>query len=249
MSYPAPTLPSILAEKEWFGFDLDDTLHEFRKASTQASQGVFESITYQHGIEIETLKSSYAEILRCVTANAFTDGRTSTEYRRDRFTRLLRVHGINEVDQEDQYIAHLLDVYQSSLQSNLAFKAGALSFLRALKQRSKNIIVITEGPADAQEWTIRELGLKPYIDVLVTTNEMGRSKVDGLFGAVLRKYGIHSEEIIYFGDNAVRDIQASQEEGILAVLYDEKQQNQLTGMGALRINSWGTIWGMLEPEG
>lgn len=249
MSYPAPTLPSILAEKKWFGFDLDDTLHEFRKASMQASKGVFESIHYRYGIEIETLKSSYGEILRCTTASAFTDGRTSTEYRRDRFTRLLQVHGINEVDQEDQYIAHLLNLYQSSLQFNLAIKAGALSFLRALKQRGKNIIVITEGPADAQERTVQELGLKHYIDVLVTTNEMGRSKVDGLFGAVLKKYGIHSDEIVYFGDNAVRDIKESQEEGILAVLYDEKQQNQLTDMGTLSINSWGTLKDMLEREG
>jgi putative hydrolase of the HAD superfamily len=107
------------------------------------------------------------------------------------------------------------------------------------------VIVVTEGPADAQDWTIRELGLWPYVDILVTTNEVGRSKVDGLFAAVLEKYSIHPEKIIYFGDNEVRDVHAAQKEGILAFLYDQKQEDQLRFPAALRINSWDKLQNLL----
>lgn len=247
MSHPASIL-STLALKRWFGFDLDDTLHEFRKASAQASHSVFEIIHLKSGIDIDSLQASYSDILRNATANAFVDGRTSREYRWERFARLLKVHEIKEFQKENDYIMHLLDIYESSLRSSLKLKAGALSLLRALKQRGKKVIVVTEGPTDSQEWTIRELGLEPFVDILVTTNEAGRSKINGLFGVVLEKYGIDSHEIAYFGDNAIRDIQASQKEGILSVLYDENQETQLVDPDALRINSWESLKDILERE-
>ena len=231
-----------LFSKPWFGFDLDDTLHEFRRASASASDHVFQTIHAAHNhLSIDTLKDSYRVILRNATANAFTDGRTSTEYRRERFDRLLQTHGITDT----VLLETLLDVYRDSLRANLTLKDGALQLLQTLHQQGKKVIVITEGPADAQEWTLHELGIQPYIDVLVTTNEIGRSKLDGLFGAVLKKYNIATKNIIYFGDNQVRDVQAARAEGILAVLYDTAGSVELEDTNALRVNSWATVENIL----
>lgn len=228
--------------KPWFGFDLDDTLHEFRRASTFASDQVFQAIhAAQNHLSIDALRYSYRVILRNATANAFTDGRTSTEYRRERFDRLLQTHGITD----SLLLEHLLDVYHDSLRACLTLKDGALQLLQTLHRQGKKVIVITEGPADAQEWTIRELGIQPYIDVLVTTNEIGRSKVDGLFSAVLKKYNIVTDSIIYFGDNQVRDVEAARAEGILAVLYDTTGSTDLEDTNALRVNSWATVGDIL----
>lgn len=226
-----------ISTKSWFGFDLDDTLHEFRRASALASDQLFQAIHTAKHININTLRDDYRVILRSATANAFTDGRTSTEYRRERFDRLLQMHGVNE----PPLLERLLEVYHDSLRENLTLKDGALHLLQTLHKRGKNIIVITEGPADAQEWTVRELGIQPYIDVLVTTNEVGRSKVDGLFGVVLNKYNIATDEIVYFGDNPVRDIEAARAEGILAVLYDTTGSTNLEDTNALRVNSWANV--------
>jgi putative hydrolase of the HAD superfamily len=234
-------LQAALSLKTWVGFDLDDTLHEFRFASGQASLSVFEIISAKYGISVDHLKAKYQDILRESTAHAFTDGRTSTEYRRKRFTQLLQAHGIDK--RED--IDHLLEIYQSSLRSNLTLKVGALQLLQTLRRLGKKVMVVTEGPADAQEWTIRELGLWPYVDILVTTNEVGKSKVDGLFGTVLDKYSIHPGEIVYFGDNEVRDVHAARKEGILAILYDQKLENHLECPDTLRISSWDTLRSML----
>jgi putative hydrolase of the HAD superfamily len=232
--------------KTWFGFDLDDTLHEFRRASANASTHVFEAIHSSNTqISIDTLRATYTELLRNTTANAFTDGRTSAEYRRERFGRLLQVHGLMGLNHflgpGNPLLDRLLDLYSDSLRQSLALKSGVLYLLQTLRQSGKKILVITEGPADAQEWTVRELGIWRYIDVLVTTNELGISKVDGLFGVVLEKYGISSDDIVYFGDNEVRDVLAARKEGIVAVHYDEKQESRLDDIDALRVNSWAVV--------
>ena len=253
MSDPQIRLQAILLSKEWFGFDLDDTLHEFRKASSQASRSVFKAIHSSDGISIDELQATYQEILRTATAHAFTDRRSSTDYRRERFTRLLEVHGVNDGTISDLNadsiqngkIGLLLNIYQSSLRSNFALKAGVLDLLHTLKHPGKKIIVITEGPADAQESTIRELGLRSYVNVLVTTNEVGRSKIDGLSEIVLQKYDIAAKDIVYFGDNKVRDVQAAQENEILAVLYHEGQESHFHDLRALTLESWDTLRALL----
>ncbi|KAJ5689136.1 hypothetical protein N7462_003528 [Penicillium macrosclerotiorum] len=238
----APDIRSELASKKWFGFDLDDTLHDFRKATGQASLTVFEAIHDQYAIDIDVLEASYQGILQKSTANAFTDGKTSTEYRRDRISHLLQTHGIDS----DIQIDNFLDIYKSSLERNLNLKAGILDILDKLQQLNKKVIVVTEGPADAQEWTIQKLGLQPYVDILVTTNEIGKSKVDGIFQVILDKYGIKRSDIVFLGDNAVRDVQAAQKESILAILYDEGQESQLDDLNYLRIKSWEILHGILE---
>ncbi|KAJ6028089.1 hypothetical protein N7540_003665 [Penicillium herquei] len=239
---------STLLSKKWFGFDLDDTLHEFRKASSQASESVFEAIHTDYGINIDTLRSTYAKILRISTANAFTDGRSSTEYRRERFTQLLQAHDAINVEKTRTNIDVLLDIYKSSLQSHLTLKPGVVELFRHLRLLRKNIIVITEGPADAQEWTVRELGIDSYVDILVTTNDIGKSKADGLFGVVLERYGIDADEIVYFGDNELRDVRAALKSGILAIFYDETRQlveDSRLDWNVVRICSWRDLQDIL----
>lgn len=123
-------LSAALYSKTWFGFDLDDTLHEFRIASSQASLSVFKAISDQYGANLEELSTKSQVILRKWTAHAFTDGRTSTEYRRERFTRLHQAHGIDGSESAD----HLLEIYRTSLQSDLTLKATrALQLLQTLQ--------------------------------------------------------------------------------------------------------------------
>ncbi|KZF19173.1 HAD-like protein [Xylona heveae TC161] len=246
------TLRSCLATKSWFGFDLDDTLHEFRKASGFASSSVFEAICAAEqsgaeesgGVSGDALRASYKDILQSKTANAFADGRTSRDYRRERFSCLLQSHNL---EISDAKLDRLLDVYQVNLQAGLALKPGALQFLKKLKSLGKKIIVVTEGPRDAQEWTVHELGLRPYIDVLVTTNEVGKSKVDGLFSVVLKKYRIRPADMVYIGDNEARDVRPAQAEGITAVLYDEKRDCRFDeNLNGFRVNSFARLEGLLR---
>ncbi|KAE8366951.1 HAD-like domain-containing protein [Aspergillus caelatus] len=237
------TIRTLVLSKTWFGFDLDDTLHEFRRASAHASSVVFTAIHEENpSVNIDDLKTSYRDILVSTTAGAFADGRTSTEYRRERFSLLLRAHGL-EVSMER--LDRLLEVYKVNLRAALTLKPGVLQLLQRIKSLGKKVIVVTEGPQDAQRWTVEELGLRPYIDVLVTTNEIGQSKVDGLFPAVLERYGIFASDMVYVGDNEKRDVVPARAAGILAVLYDEKRGCWFEDRAALRVDSLAKLEDLL----
>ncbi len=51
------------AAVRWVAFDLDDTLHFYRKASGRASAAVFEYLDEEFGCGIGELQAAYAGIL------------------------------------------------------------------------------------------------------------------------------------------------------------------------------------------
>ncbi|KAK7447267.1 hypothetical protein Landi51_07142 [Colletotrichum acutatum] len=141
-----------LVDKPWFGFDLDDTLHEFRRASSAATTKTLEAISAKHGTPVDELKEAYGHVLRAKTAGAFSDGKTSYEYRRERFSSVLDRFGLPSDD--TVFLEGLLDVYERTLNESLQLKDGAEALLQKLKSAGKKVVVITEGPQDAQERTI-----------------------------------------------------------------------------------------------
>lgn len=213
-----------LNEKSWFGFDLDDTLHEFRHASSAATAKTLERISQQYGVHIASLAEEYSSILREKTLGAFSDGKTSFEYRRDRFGSLMARFSLAP---DAEFLDQLLDLYESTLNESLKLKDGALELLLGLKAAGRKIAVITEGPQDAQERTLRQLGIAEYVDFLATTNFFGVSKVDGLFPKVLGHLGIPAADMAYIGDNPERDIIPAMEAGILSIHLAETAETFL----------------------
>ncbi|KAF5553347.1 hydrolase-the HAD superfamily [Fusarium mexicanum] len=212
-------LHSILQARSWFGFDLDDTLHEFRKASREATTSVLTRIASENpSTTLQDLQTQYGIILKQRTAHAFTDGKTSHDYRRARFAATLSHFGLRH-DRVDE----LLEDYERVLVDNLALKPGAISLLEAIKASGRKIAVITEGPQDAQQRAVRDLGIEKYIDFLATTNFFGVAKIDGLFGKVLDHLKITPPDIVYIGDSQDRDIEPANKEGILAIHLHEAQ--------------------------
>ncbi|KAI8264996.1 Glyceraldehyde 3-phosphate phosphatase [Colletotrichum sp. SAR11_239] len=228
MTEPADTPPirAVLAEKTWFGFDLDDTLHEFRRASAAATAKTLEAISQQYGQPVNALKEEYTNILRDKTLNAFSDGKTSFEYRRERFTTLLERFSLA---QDVDFIDRLLVTYEDTLTQSLQLKDGALSLFATLKKKGKKVAVITEGPQDAQERTVKQLGLAGHVDFLATTNFFRVSKTEGLFPRVLEHLGIQPSDMVYIGDNPVRDTVPAREAGIFAIHFNEQAETSLEG--------------------
>jgi FMN phosphatase YigB (HAD superfamily) len=225
----ATRLHKIFGQKTWFGFDLDDTLHEFRYASGEASVCILKSISSRLLVPLPQLQEAYSRILKDKTKAAFTDGKTSRHYRRERFLALMghfteQWKSVKESvgqDLENDYLEKTLDLYETTLSKSLQLKCGALTLMAHLKQLGKKIAIFTEGPQDAQERTLRELGLEDYVDYLATTNKLGVSKVDGMFRQALRMREINADDMVYIGDSWDRDMQPAMAEGILCVFLNE----------------------------
>lgn len=222
-----------LLQKTHFGFDLDDTLHEFRKASGVASASVFTYLSTHHRATFEELKESYAGILARTTSGAFAEGKSSEDYRTERFTALMQAH---DIEFTKETLQHLLGLYHTSLRSALTLKSGALELLLKLKSLGKKVVLVTEGPEDAQKWTVEELGIADIVDMLITSNKFGRTKTDGLFDVVLKELGVEAKNLVFIGDNMTRDVLPAREAGIMAIHYSESENIRLD-LGGLRLNS------------
>ncbi|KAL2202947.1 HAD-superfamily hydrolase, subfamily IA, variant 1 [Sarocladium strictum] len=237
-------LRAIILGKSWIGFDLDDTLHEFRRASATATNAVLSEIATQYDTSQSVLGDAYHRILKLGTANAFSEGKTSFEYRRERFGRLLSDFSLAY---SEPFMCELLDMYETTLLAQLELKDGAEELLSTLKKLGKKIVVITEGPQDAQQRTVEALGISSYIDYLATTNHFKVPKTNGLFPQVLSYMGVSPPDIAYIGDSSERDMEPAMAEGIFAIHLAEGCQMEF-GEVPVRMNSLRTLHEILSES-
>jgi putative hydrolase of the HAD superfamily len=203
----------------WIGFDLDDTLHYFKRASGWAARVVFVDIEQRLGIGTDELERAYREIVRTGQRGHFTQEKTAREYRAERFGALLEAFA----QDPGPHLKRLLDIYDSALGEALELKPGAREALKAAKRAGVSVMVISEGPQDAQTRTIERLGIAPSVDLLVTSAGEQTSKSDGLFVKALERVGCEREEVLYVGDSLERDILPTQALGIASVYVGEDQ--------------------------
>lgn len=156
----------------WVAFDLDDTLHDFRRASASATDAAFGAIDGHVGIGTGDLGAAYGEILDAARCGHFTEPKSAREYRGERFGALLRRFGVDP----GPHLERVLEAYDAALGEALALRPGALGALRATKRAGLLVMVVSEGPRDAQETTIERLGLAPSIDLLVTSTGEGAAE-------------------------------------------------------------------------
>ncbi|KAI0402516.1 HAD-superfamily hydrolase, subfamily IA, variant 1 [Xylaria palmicola] len=213
-------LSKALAERQWIGFDLDDTLHEFRRAASAAAGRVLAALHEAYGVPLATLESHYAEVLRAGTRAGFAEGKSSSEYRRARFLAVADRLAL-PLAGDGALVSRLLRLYEDALEAALAPKRGARDLLRTARRLGKRMAVVTEGPQGAQAWTLERLGLAPHVDFLATAGRFRVSKVDGLFARVLETLGIAPAEMAYVGDSEARDMVPAMAEGIFCVYFAE----------------------------
>ncbi|KAF2628249.1 HAD-like protein [Macroventuria anomochaeta] len=232
-----------LRKARWYAFDLDDTLHSFRKASGTAVKAVLRVLHEQSGNALEDLEAEYRRILAQGTASAFVDGKTSHQYREDRFQQLVRNF---DIKLNDGQMPVLLDHYEEVLEDSLELKAGVLDLLQTLKRYGHKIAIITEGPQDAQERTVEALGLTPYIDYLATTNKLRVAKTNGLFAKVLEHLKLEPKDMIMTGDSWERDIVPATQAGMYCVHYSEKVPQSDNMDGYMRISELKRLRMLIE---
>ncbi|KAL3295453.1 Haloacid dehalogenase-like hydrolase [Colletotrichum asianum] len=191
-----------------------------RRASKAATAKTLEAISQQYEQPVNALKEEYSNILRDKTLNAFSDGKTSFEYRRERFTTLLERFSLA---QDVDFIDRLLGIYEDTLTQR-----GFESF-RDFEREGQEGGCHHEGPQDAQERTVKQLGLAGHVDFLATTNFFRVSKTEGLFPRVLEHLGIQSSDMVYIGDNPVRDTVPARDAGIFDIHYNEQAETSLEG--------------------
>ncbi len=207
-----------MTKVKWVIFDLDDTLHEFSLAAKTAMEMVYHYLDEEFGIDPVEAREAYADILKEGQSTHFVDDLPSRTYRQkrleklfDRFSLLYHIH-----------LDRCLDIYDESLAEVLTLKEGAIELLQECKRHDLNVMVVTEGPEDAQQKTLERLGIAPYVNRLFTSSKCKLHKGNGLFTHAIEEVGGTPEESIVIGDNIDRDIAPAEAMGLLAILVTKK---------------------------
>tara|TARA_B100001778_G_C18602660_1_gene638039 strand:+ start:3078 stop:3815 length:738 start_codon:yes stop_codon:yes gene_type:complete len=203
---------------KWVIFDLDDTLHEFSTASRTAMEMVYHYLHEEFGIYPDDAREAYAAILKEGQSTHFVEDIPSRVYRRQRFEKLFdRFSLIYHI-----HLDRCLDVYDDSLMEVMTLKEGALEILQECQKHKLNVMVVSEGPRDAQKKAIEKLGIASYVNRVFTSSQCRMHKANGLFTHALKEVGCSPDESIVIGDNPERDIKPAQALGLLAILVTTK---------------------------
>ena len=104
---------------------------------------------------------------------------------------------------------------------------GALELIETLKRQGIRVGIITDGRPEGQRAKIEALGLDKVISDIVITDELGGGQFhkpcDIAYRIIQRRWGIPYEQMVYVGDNPVKDFIAPGQLGMQSVYVDNPE--------------------------
>lgn len=119
----------------------------------------------------------------------------------------------------------VLEVYRSH-KPNICLYPDVTELLADLRKRGVKIGVITDGRANGQRNKIEVLGLSRLVDDIIITDELGgeqfRKPCDISFRIIQNRWKIPYGQLVYIGDNPVKDFQAPKQLGMQWIWLNNK---------------------------
>lgn len=199
------TTPVLPANPRLVLFDLDDTLCDYASARARRLEiafGIaFETSGIPADVEIASLVSESIEIHP-----------HSTEH----FGELLGRHGIAG----DGAIRAAREWYSNHRFHTLELFNDAVKTLEHVRAYPgvETIGLVTNGPSDVQRCKIELLGVEPFVDFILVSEEFGHWKPEPeIFLEAMRLGRAMPEQTIFVGDSAENDIAGAQSAGIAGI--------------------------------
>jgi len=205
---------------KWVWFDLDDTLHDFSTVAAHANTHALRKLAQDSGQTLETVTENFRAMLAKHFILCFADGRTSHEYRTERFRAALGMAVTPE--RANKLIEAVLPDYESMYMNGLALKQGALDLLQALRSNSYRLAILTDGPEDSQQRVIDKLGIRHFFDEVFTSGRLRLSKKNGMCRRALENLKASPANVVMIGDSIEKDVEPALAAKIGAIWFNEK---------------------------
>ena len=181
-------------------FDLDNTLYDYDAAHAPAFAAVTAYVRREFGIPAVRFAELHAEAQRTLVERCGANCAAS-------HNRLIRYQILLEGQRLPIGHAPTMNaLYWSTLMDAMRANPGALEALKALKARGLVVGIGTNMTADCQFEKLRRLGMMPFVDFIVTSEEVTAEKPDRkLFDCCVEKAGCAAAECAFVGDNLKAD--------------------------------------------
>ena len=198
--------------------DLDDTLYNYQTCHKIALKQVFLNLQEKTNnlISISELDEIYKNINNKLKIEL--QGTSSSHNKSIYFKQLLESIKINTSIDDNiknheylslnyNYLSTINDLYWSVFYDNMVCNEGVKTFLEWNKQIGVKIGVLTDYETEYQIIKLKKLGLIKYIDIVVTSEEVGIEKPSvQMFQTILYKLKADVDTTIMIGDNFDKDI-------------------------------------------
>lgn len=205
-------------------FDADDTLLDFKKSEDISFQLILE----KNGIteNIKSLHEKYKEINNLLWSQ-HAEGLVSKDFLKvERFRKLLDE---NELTADPH---QLCDDYLETLPSQVFLIEGALELLQSLHGKIP-LVIVTNGIGVVQHKRLTNSGLKPFIELMVVSEECGYSKPDKrIFNHTfdLMQTKLDSSKVLMIGDKLETDILGANNMLIDSCWFNPEQMKNKTSI-------------------
>ena len=195
-------------------FDLDDTLYDYETVHKIAMERLC-TFTCK---KLNILKEQFLEAFSWAKARTKkTLGNTGASHNRMLYCQKTLEHlGLNPVEGA----LEMYNCYWDSILADMKLRDGTIHLFKKLKANGIKIAICTDLTAHIQHRKIRALGLVPYIDVLVTSEEAGIEKPGKeIYSLILEKLDLPASACLFVGDSLEKDVEAPKHYGMEGILF------------------------------
>jgi putative hydrolase of the HAD superfamily len=199
-------------------FDLDGTLWDFRKASFDSLASLFKDAGLKDkGIaDFESFHRIFKQINEDLWAY-YRRGEMSREVLSNKRFQLALAHfGI-----DDPSLSHWFgeEYLARSTQEDHTFPE-AKEVLSILRKRTYRMHILTNGFFQVQQEKMLRSGLRPFFELILSSEEVGIGKPEpAFFDAAMKRIKANSEECLMIGDDLDSDIEGARRAGIDQVWF------------------------------
>lgn len=193
--------------------DIDNTLYDYDAAHAIAFRALTDYAAERLGVGADDFAALHREAMRIQRERCGTCAAVHN--------RMIRYQILLEQLGRPFLPAREMDVlYWETLMDSMRPFPGTLEGLARLKELGYTVGIGTNMTADRQYDKLERMGLGPFIDFMVTSEEINAEKPDArLFHCCAEKAGCESRECVFVGDNLNMDVYGALSAGMHAVWF------------------------------
>ncbi|MCX8149903.1 MAG: HAD family hydrolase [Candidatus Bathyarchaeota archaeon] len=128
-----------------------------------------------------------------------------------------------DVSRDDRRMQEALDLFFQDFVDSLVLRPYAEELLKHISENFKVGLISNFTYAPVVHTSLRQLGIRPYFDVVVVSEENGwRKPHKKIFHDTLAKLGVKAEAALYIGDSPIEDIKGAAEAGLKSVFVSSQ---------------------------
>ena len=201
-------------------FDIDNTMYDFDGAHRKGMAALGGYMKANFGM---TPEETEALTKKCMDIIAERTGDSAAQHNRLlRFQCMLEQLGCTDY----QKAMEMYHVYWDAVIEGIEPEPGLIGLLSRLKARGVRLGVGSDMTAYIQYKKLKKLGVLPYLDFLVMSEEAGAEKpAPRFFELCLKKAGCLPEECVFIGDNPKKDVIGAAKCGLMGTWYHPEKDD------------------------